>query len=121
MITYYVYYSAIYVLIKSAEHSLSDKNMRTLQHLKTKTKIFIDCYTHSQYFDTICGKYVASFCCKKCRVKRYCFFCFISLQKSRLQRKSISHNMYQNMEGVCKISMIAFNIDLTHFHFPKRQ
>ena len=77
--------------------------------------------THSQYFDTIRGKNVASFCCKKCRVKRYCFFLLHIFAKKQTAKKSISHNMYQNMEGVCKISMIAFNIDLTHFHFPKRQ
>ena len=50
--------------------------MQTLQHLKTKTKIFMTAIenTYSQYFDTVKGKNVASFCCKKCRVKRYCFF-----------------------------------------------
>ena len=61
--------------------------MRTLQHLETKTKIFIDCYTHSQYFDTICGKYVASFCCKKCRVKRYCFFLLHIFAKKQTAKK----------------------------------
>ena len=49
------------------------------------------------------------------------FLLHIFAKKADCKKKSISHNMYQNMEGVCKISMIAFNIDLTHFHFPKRQ
>ena len=63
--------------------------MRTLQHLKIKTKIFMTAIenTYSQYFDTVRGKNVASFCCKKCRVKRYCFFLLHIFAKRQTAKK----------------------------------
>ena len=64
-----------------------------------------------------------AFAAKSAESNDIAFFLLHIFAKRQTAKKKYFAQYVSNicMEGVCKISMIAFNIDLTHFHFPKRQ